>query len=328
MSLNRFAPYLSFALALAACKAGSGSATKASASASAAPSASASAAPRRLKPMRRMGVTAYAFNASRELTLTDDQITELEKLEDQAVVGDPETRAANQQYQADISAGLQSGKFDTARLKADYEALDKAAATAQQNDAQALNGLHGALDAQQRTTVVANSRARQAAFEAHRPPDNPDAGAARHKEMLDRMTQDLALDGSQQKKVATLLAKDDGGIGVGSITNREETKKRLDALLDAFDKDDFDATKLDLEGSPHESQEKEATYLIRVVAILTPDQRAKFAAGRAHPMPMNPHGFQGGPGGMRPMFPPPSMPSGSPGSAPASPGTSAAPKQP
>jgi len=288
----------------------------ASASASALPSASA-APPRRLKPMRRPGVTAFAFNAARELTLTDDQMDNLEKVEDQAAATDPESRAAAMQYQSDITASVQSGKFDSAKLKADYAAIDKASEAAQQSDAQALNALYAALDPQERTTLVANLRAREAAFDAHRPADNPDAGAARHKEMLDRVTQDLTLDPGQQKRVAQLIAKDDGTTGGANQAAREEMKKRLDGILDGFDKDGFDATKLDLEGTAkHEMQERETNYLSKLVPILTTTQREKLASERVHPM--GGHGF--GPG-MRPMVngpmtARPAAPAGPPAEAP------------
>jgi hypothetical protein len=58
--------------------------------------------------------------------------------------------------------------------------------------------------------------------------------------------------------------------------------KHADALLDAFDTDDFDAKKLDLSADglhtpAHASLEHEAVLVGQILPILTPEQREKLA---------------------------------------------------
>ncbi len=66
----------------------------------------------------------------------------------------------------------------------------------------------------------------------------------------------------------------------------EEGKKRMEAVLTAFEADVFDAKKVDLLGSPgktpHEGLEKDTKFLSQLLPILTPEQREKLAAQREH----------------------------------------------
>jgi hypothetical protein len=205
-------------------------------------------------------------------------------------------------------------------------------------DAEALNGLHALLDAGMRKTLTTSVRAKQAAIDARRPPDNADAGMPEWtKRKLDRMTADLSLDPGQQKQVGALLAKGDDS-PAAQIAHREESKKHLETLLTGFEADTFDAKKFDLSmggaKSPHEPMEHEVTYLTSLLPILHQDQRDKLAAQRASrpsfggPFGNRPHMGMDRPGGFGPnMATPmgPGMPRGAspggppPGAPPASP---------
>jgi Spy/CpxP family protein refolding chaperone len=67
-------------------------------------------------------------------------------------------------------------------------------------------------------------------------------------------------------------------------TQREEGKKRMDAVLTAFEGASFDPKKLDLAGLPgktrHEGLEKDTTFLSQLLPLLTPEQREKLAVQR------------------------------------------------
>jgi hypothetical protein len=283
-----------------------------------------SAPPPRVPPKaRRGGMVGMLFHAARELTLSDAQKTTIDALEEKPVVEEPDAGAPFRDFQADLESGIKAGKIDMTKMKADFAAVDHVIGARQEQDAEALNGLHEALDPAMRKALTASVRAKQAAIDARRPPEGADAGMPDWtKRKVDRMTTDLALDPAQAKQVGTLLAKGDDS-PAAQIAHREESKKHLETLLTAFDQDTFDAKKFDLSmggaKNPHDPMEHEVTYISGLLPILKPDQRDKLAAQRsAKPSFGNfgrPHmgGPGGGPGGPMPGMAPPGMSPGGPG---------------
>src|SRR5687767_11394013 len=89
------------------------------------------------------------------------------------------------------------------------------------------------------------------------------------------MTKELDLDAEQQKKVEAALPK----AGKGAPEAREDAKKRLDAVLTAFEKDGFDAKKLAAPDPKHARAplEQEAQFITAIVPVLKPEQREKLA---------------------------------------------------
>lgn len=261
-----------------------------SAAVSGSPSASPSGAPRRLPLLRRQGFAGLAFNSAGELALSDDQAATLKKLEQGFETLDRDVRSAREQLETDLTESIRSGKFDDAKLKDDDATIDRAALAAQGQEVGALDGLYAALDPDERSDLVAALRARAAAFQSHRssPPDSGAGGAMtqRNKQTLERMTQDLTLDAKQQRKVADLLAKEEGAPGAGSSESRDEMLGRLDSFLTAFDKPGFDAQMVDLRDSRPNAAQGGAAFLKKVVPILTPEQRQKLAASRTRRAPV------------------------------------------
>jgi Spy/CpxP family protein refolding chaperone len=241
------------------------------------------------------------FRAARDLQLTDAQKSTLDNLEAQEASGDT-PRDDFKDLQVDTIAGIHAGKLDAAKLQSDFAAIDKAMAARQARDADALNGLYAALDATQRKALVAALRtreaARDAAYAAHA---EADAGSTADwtKRRLDRMTMQLGLDAGQQKAVGAFLAKGGDSMNPAAMRGlRDEGKKRMGAVLSAFEGDGFDAKKLDLAGvpgkTPHEGLEKDTTFLSQILPILTPEQREKLAAQREHGgMRRHPEGEEG-----------------------------------
>jgi len=247
--------------------------------------ASASASAPRRPPMRHhTGLAGTLLRGAFDLTLTDDQRAALEKLED--LPGDagaaeaPTPFAAKRTFQQDLVAGIRATKLDTTKLQADYAVLDKAVSAALAHEAEALDGLHGILNATQRQALVDQVKARRA---QHPPPSMtmPDGGAIDwHKRRLDRYSAELALDDGQKKQVAALIAKEP--LTAASVqARRDASQKRVDALLAEFVKDPFEAKKLDLSmgggKTPHDNEEMQVTFITGLLPILHPDQREKLA---------------------------------------------------
>jgi Spy/CpxP family protein refolding chaperone len=282
-----------------------------------------------LRPFRHSGVAGLAFNAAHEAQLTDDQAKSIEEMQAKLSVADPAQRTAFTDYQTHLNAGTKTGKFDEAQLKADYIAIDAVRHGEEDRDVEALNALHALLTPEQRTVVVNNARAKQAQIDMQKAPPMPDGGVDdRVKATLGRMTTDLTLDASQQKRISDLLVKDERQAASSFPARKEEQKKHADDFIAAFEQADYDAKTQtdspDAGASAHEQMEKEVRFLSQLVAILKPDQREKLAAerspgaqGQHHMMP-----GMGGPGGppgmpgMRPGGPGMPMPMGAPPAPP------------
>jgi len=199
-------------------------------------------------------------------------------------------RTAGKEVHSELIVGVKAGKIDTAKLDAKYAAVEKALRALHENEAEALTSLHAALEPAQRKAVVAEVRAKQSAREERMAKradrDHADAGAdggakVNHgKRRLDRLTRDLALDAEQEKKVAAIAPKDEPKGG----PDRAEAKKRLEALLTAFEKDSFDAKKLDAFDAKkaRAPMEDDTKLLAQLVPILKPEQREKLASKMEH----------------------------------------------
>jgi Spy/CpxP family protein refolding chaperone len=144
--------------------------------------------------------------------------------------------------------------------------------------------LYAALNPEQRKTVVAAVRKR-VADRAEREPkarsDKPEP-KARAKNKLERMAKDLGLDDAQQKKLEPLLVKEISS-AKDKAADREASQKRMTALLDAFEKDGFEAKKMDLSAGPDPKKmrakmDARVALMNQITAILKPEQREKLAA--------------------------------------------------
>jgi Spy/CpxP family protein refolding chaperone len=249
------------------------------------------------------GPAAMFFQAAHALDLKDDQKAKVEAAEKSAHAGmDDASREAMKTAAKDIHTelvlGIKAGKIDNAKLEPKYAALEKIAAAGHAKEAEALGALHAALDATQRKAVTANVRAKQTAREAkmaHREGRDggaADGGAAHNmsKRMLGGLTRGLELDAEQEKKVDAIVAKDDGK----GRPDQAEMKKNMEGLLTAFEKDTFDAKKLDAFDAKkvRGPMEQETKLLAQLLPILKPEQREKLAT-KMEKGP-SPHGKRGG----------------------------------
>ncbi len=242
----------------------------------------------------RGGPSAMLFQAARALDLKPEQKTKLDDAEKTAHSGAADAsreamKTASKDLHTDLVAGIKAGKIDTAKLEPHYAAVEKVIAEGQAKEADALNTLHGILDATQRKAVTTSVRAKQAMREekmAHREGTGDGTGAGMgadggkpgwsSKRSVDRLTKGLELDADQQKKVDAIVAKEDAA----KRPDPADMKKSFDAMLVAFDKDTFDAKKLDAFDAKklRAPMEQETKVLTQLVPILKPEQREKLAA--------------------------------------------------
>lgn len=255
-----------------------------SAAAAAAANASAAAFMQRGASRRHVGLAGVLLRGAYEANLTAEQKATLDKLED-GLYSDPANNpwVAHKGFQADLVLFIRASKIDPVKLTADYAAIDKAVLAGQAREADALDGLHAALDATQRQALVDMVKARRAAREAReRPQVGPDGGAIdMGKRKLDRLTLELGLDDTQKKAVAALIAKDTTMTPAAIQARKDAAQKRVDTLLTEFTKDTFDAKKLDVTmggKTPHDGVERTANFTAGLLTILHPDQREKLAA--------------------------------------------------
>jgi Spy/CpxP family protein refolding chaperone len=258
-------------------------------SAPTAPSAAPSAQDPRLlaRSPRHGGVTGLILRAARESSAPDQKGSIL-AIQQSLHDAEPPLRAVKD-YQADLAAGIRAGKLAEAKLAADYAAIDKEVIDRESKQADALNSLHALLDATARHALVTMARARLTPMFRPRP-DLAEAGSGTGvdspwmKRRLARVTGDLNLDEAEKAKVAVILAKSSYS-PVATEARRDAMHKHGEAVLAAFDQDDFDAKKVDLSAmgnhtSPHEILEHEVALIGPILPILTPEQREKLATSK------------------------------------------------
>lgn len=283
------------------------------ASASVTGSASAGLARRGMGMRGAPGPVGMFVHTARSLELKDEQKAKLDAAEKSLKGDDASSRDEMKALHSDLASSVKAGKIDQAKIDADLAALEKAAKDRGDKEAAALNDIYAALEPAQRTQVVAKVRERterrekqvgeRTAKMAERADGGADGGAGGRgdrnefsaQKRLERLTRDLDLD-PEQKKKAEAIAKDDPKAPTPE-TARAEAKKRGEALLAAFEKEGFDAKKLDAPDTKRARQgaEQEVKLVSALLPILKPEQREKLAA-RMEKQAQG--GGPGGPGGM------------------------------
>jgi Spy/CpxP family protein refolding chaperone len=240
---------------------------------------------RPIRPSRHGGFTGLILRSARETSLTQEQKDAISAIQTKLHEEEPPLSALAA-YQTDLVAGIRAGKLDVTQLETDYAAIDKNLLARDDKQADSLDAVHAALDAPSRTAIVTAARARLDAMFRPRPERDagaPEAGEAPLwvKHRLGRVRAEVGLDEAQMPKVEAMVLK----VGVppsASEALRDQVHKHGDELLTAFEKEDFDAHKLDLSPtgskvSPHATLEREARLVALVLPILTAEQRDKLA---------------------------------------------------
>ncbi len=285
-----------------------------------APSASAAttaaAAPVKPKRLRfhHAGIVGMFLAGTAKLDLKAEQKTKVDDIEKQLAGMPADAQKAFGGFHDALVAGIKAGKVDQAKLDPLYTQFDKITEEHQKKQADALNSLHAALEPAQRKALVEAIQKRQADREARRAArkdkmkakaQNKDWQKQWTQRRMDRMTKMLDLDADQQKKIEPLLAKEKMPGAANKQDRWAEQKKRMDTVLVAFAKDDFDATKFDLGGMGAKDRKahlaQRVAFLNSLLPVLKPEQRTKFAdmmPAMRGPGMMRGHGMRG-PGMMR-----------------------------
>lgn len=264
--------------------------------------------PRGLRGARgRLSPVGMMLAAAATLTLDDAQKTKVDGL--RTSLKDDATRQAVRKLNESLAAAVKAGTVEASKLETELGALDAAAKSRRDAEVTALAELHKLLNAEQRKSLVASVReshvARGDGDKA--PPAGPGmgrggpgawrgkaagrgAGEGAQAGSLEGLTKDLALTAEQETKVNALKEKARSDKAKPDLEAlREEHKKQGEALLVAFEKDDFDATKVELSAAPlpgamsRPGAEKMIEQVRELTAILTPEQREKLAQRLTEP---------------------------------------------
>lgn len=259
----------------------------AAASASSAPAPSGSAeAPEKAKPVQRSGSAGEFFSRARSLDLSDEQKSKLDAI-DARVWGGPkdteETKTALKEFFAALVDGVKTGHIVDAKLAPHYATLEAQAKARHDEEAKALNELHELLEPEQRKELVTQFEKKYAPADKAKPPKPvkpPSAAEKAHaadrlKRRVARVTALLGLDDKQQKRVEPVLVRFD--TESRNKAHRQAVEKRMKALIAAFGKDTFDATKLDVGKGPRARMSDRVAYVSSLLTLLKTDQRDKLA---------------------------------------------------
>ncbi len=254
------------------------------ASASAPPAESAD--PKAKPPRERPGLAGMMLGAAADLVAGAEQRAAIDSLGDQLDRAAPAELEARKALRAAMVEAVKTGKVEMSKLEPALVRLDKAAVANQQLEATVLDALHAKLDAAQRKALVEVVGKRQADRDARvekraQPPaadslEDP----ARVKRRVERLSGEIGLDADQRRRVEPILAKQDDEVSAAKDTHAA-TKKRTAAVLAAFVKDTFDASKFDLgvELKRHRAgTQKKVDTLNALLGVIDPEQRDELAA--------------------------------------------------
>lgn len=226
--------------------------------------------------------------ARKELELTDDQKKKLDTIGEELRSGRKDANPRSQ-LNAALAKVVKDGKVDAASLSTELDAVEKHAEARVAAQAKALGDLHAALTPEQRKKVADSIKAKHDE-RAERWKSKADAkdGAERPgkrgrpggKRGAFGMLRGIELTDEQKKKVEALGdAKKDAKPDFAKLM--DERRKRSEALLAAFVKDDFDATEYPLEPDAgkhaRSAAEKRIAHLASLLGISNADQRTKLS---------------------------------------------------
>jgi Spy/CpxP family protein refolding chaperone len=202
----------------------------------------------------------------------DAAVADLEKLGAQH--GD-----AGKQLVTDIADGVAAGKVDRAKTDADIKKLADAVSASKGGVQEAVNKLHKALTPEQRKKLVEEMRARGEEMR-QKHAENPDEDPA-HEARMKMLSESLGLSAEQVEKIKTktkVVLKAQMGT---MKANMGTMQKHMKAIGDSFETDKFDAKKVGVGERASEMAKTMAknriAFVEAVLAVLTPEQRAKFA---------------------------------------------------
>jgi Spy/CpxP family protein refolding chaperone len=191
----------------------------------------------------------------------------------------------------DLADGVAAGKLNRAKTDADVRSIAKAVEGIEPGIQDAANRLHKTLDPAQRKKLVETMRARgQEMHGMHEhgmaghgaAPEKHGAGGHAEGGPLGKLGEALALTAEQREKLKAKLETQFKAKEPAMKDQKAAAMKHMSAIGDAFEKDQFDAKKVGLATKAPDMAKMMANQRIAfveaVLAVLTPEQRPKFAA--------------------------------------------------
>ena len=225
------------------------------------------------------GVQSLIVMSLKDLDLTADQQTAVEKIKADLLASMEPARAAEKDYANVLADGVAAGKMDKAKDDAAINKLVTAVQGANAASATALNSLHAALTPPQRAKLVDELQGHWEKWKEAQGKDEADDKEHHNGHML-ALVRDLGLTQAQADKIKAGF-KDKMKAGPQDHAHKE-VQDHLTAFGTAFKADTFDAKKLagGKAADGHIAKwgaTRRARFLEVAAPVLTPDQRTKLA---------------------------------------------------
>lgn len=264
----------------------------------------------RRKGRRHHGISGMLLMSVHSLELEPAQKTEVAAIEADLEKLGEQHKGTGEKLGNDVSEGVAAGKIDRAKTNADIKELTKAVEATVPGIQDAVNRLHKTLDPEQRKAVVASMTAMAEKMREHaagmgmhgaghdKQEHGPGAGkhgpskgapgaaGARGPGMgehgpMAMLTHDLALTPEQNEKIRAKLEAEIKAQKAAMQGQMTAMTKQLEAIGKAFATDAFDAKKVGVGKQAPAMAKRMAESGVKfaeiVLAVLTPEQRAKFA---------------------------------------------------
>jgi Spy/CpxP family protein refolding chaperone len=239
------------------------------------------------------------------LDLKPEQKTAVDGIEsDLEKIGDA-SKDSRAKLEGDVGDGVSVGKIDHKKTDADIKDLVAAVAATEPTMQDAMNRLYKTLDADQRKKLVETMRDKGKEMHEHmaehgmgpggkhegmgpggKEHEGMGEGGKEHEGMgegpLMKLGDELGLTPEQKEKIRAKLEPQMKAHHAAMKEKMMAMEKHMDAVGTAFEGDKFDAKKAGVGVQAPEVVKAMATQRVQmaetILAVLTPDQRAKFAA--------------------------------------------------
>jgi Spy/CpxP family protein refolding chaperone len=230
------------------------------------------------------------------LDLKPEQKTAVDGIEsDLEKIGDA-SKDSRAKLEGDVGDGVSVGKIDHKKTDADIKDLVAAVAATEPTMQDAMNRLYKTLDTDQRKKLVETMRDKGKEMHEHmaehakehegKGPEGKGPGGHEHEGMgegpLMKLGDELSLTPEQKEKIRAKLEPQMKAHHAAMKEKMMAMEKHMDAVGTAFEGDKFDAKKAGVGVQAPEMVKAMATQRVQmaetILAVLTPDQRAKFAA--------------------------------------------------
>jgi Spy/CpxP family protein refolding chaperone len=247
------------------------------------------------------GVVDLFVSSLDSLDLKPEQKTVVASVKGDLAKLDDASKDARKKLEMDVADGVAAGKIDRAKTNADIKALADTMTAAEPTVQSAMNRLHQTLDAEQRKQLLVALREKGKAMHEHAmaemgPPagapaaegkdapkhDHDGPGLSHGMEGPGHMADELGLSAEQKEKLRAKLEPQMKAQHDAMKSQMNAAQAHMTAVGEAFQSEKFDAKKAGVAVQAPAMVRTMATQRVQhvetVLAVLTPEQRSKFAA--------------------------------------------------